>query len=86
MEGLPPISIADIDIAVKIVRECASSCKVPVGYKQSPESGWPRMAYMAKKCKDAGAKFVSCTNAVIGLPQIDIYNGGRMYYHYGRKP
>jgi len=77
-EGFPVNVAADeIDVMTEIVRETKKLVKIPVGFKMSPETGWPRMIYLAKSTLDAGCNFISCTNAPYGFSPFDIYNNGR---------
>jgi len=77
-EGFPVNVAADeIDVMVDILKAVTRKVKIPVGFKMSPETGWPRMIYLAKATYDAGAKFISCTNAPYTFSPIDIYNNGR---------
>lgn len=60
-----------------VINEITKNVKIPVGIKMTPETGFPRFIQVAKAVHDAGGKFVSCANAVVGVNPIDIYNGGR---------
>lgn len=65
-----------------ITREVAKAVNVPIGIKLSPETGFPAVAAMAKRIKDAGAKFISMVNCGVSIAPPDIYNGGRSPYPF----
>jgi len=78
MEGMPAQYISDRPLVLaEIMKAITSVVKIPVGFKMSAETGWPRFLYIAKAAYEAGAKFVSCTNVHIGINGIDIYNRGK---------
>lgn len=70
--------IADnIEIAAEITREVVKAVDIPVGVKISPETGFPRVVGLAKKLRDAGAKYIHTFNSSVGIAPPDIYNRGR---------
>lgn len=78
MRGMPLDFLADRPEELsKVLRAITSVVKIPVGFKMTPESGFPRFLYIAKAAYEAGARFVSCSNAPICVNPIDIYNRGR---------
>ncbi|MFC1905326.1 4Fe-4S binding protein [Chloroflexota bacterium] len=65
------------EIVEEITREVVKAVKIPVGVKISPETGFPRVVGLAKRIRDAGAKYVHTFNSAVGIAAPDIYNGGR---------
>jgi dihydroorotate dehydrogenase/NAD-dependent dihydropyrimidine dehydrogenase PreA subunit len=65
------------DVVEKIVREVVGAVKIPVGAKFSAEVGFPRIVDIARRVKDAGAKYIHVGGAAVGIAPPDIYNGGR---------
>jgi len=65
------------DIVEKITREVVKAVSIPVGVKISPETGFPRVIGLAKRIRDAGAKWIESTNAAVGIAPPDIFNRGK---------
>ena len=65
------------DLVEEITRSVVEAVNIPVGVKLSPETGFPRIIEMAKAVKNAGAKFINCSNNAVVIPPPDIYNGGK---------
>lgn len=65
------------DIFEKIVKESAKAVHVPVGVKLSAGVGFPLSVVVAKRCRDAGAKFITTMNATSTIIPPDIYNRGK---------
>ncbi|MBI2909069.1 MAG: hypothetical protein HYX92_15605 [Chloroflexi bacterium] len=63
-------------------RKVVDAVAIPVGVKLSPETGFPRIVETARRARDAGAKFVTCSNQAVGLAPPDIYRGGRPRWPY----
>ncbi len=66
-----------IDIVEEIVKNVVKKVNIPVGVKISPETGFPRVVELARRIKDAGAKWIHATNMAVGIAPPDIYHGGR---------
>jgi dihydropyrimidine dehydrogenase (NAD+) subunit PreA len=74
----PGLLVGDqIDLVADITEKVVRAVKIPVGVKLSPETGFPRIVEMAKKIKQAGAKFINCGNNAVVIAPPDIYHGGR---------
>lgn len=65
------------DLVEEITREVVKAVKIPVGVKISPETGFPRVVGLAKRIRDAGAKFIHTFNSAVGIAPPDIYNRGK---------
>ena len=76
--GLPTELMSNVPEALcELITEVKKKVKIPVGYKVSPEAGFPRFITIVKRTYDAGANFVTCTNAPASFNPIDIYNDGK---------
>lgn len=60
-----------------IVKEVTREVSIPVGVKLTPETGWPRVIDIARRVKNAGAKFITTANMGVTIPPPDIYNRGK---------
>jgi dihydropyrimidine dehydrogenase (NAD+) subunit PreA len=82
-EGCSPLRFGgvligdQIDIVENITNKVVQAVHIPVGVKLSPETGFPRIVELAKKIKEAGAKFINCSNNAVVIAPPDIYNGGK---------
>jgi dihydroorotate dehydrogenase/NAD-dependent dihydropyrimidine dehydrogenase PreA subunit len=65
-----------------ITREVAKAVKIPVGAKLTPEIGFPAIVGMARRIRDAGAKFISVAGCALTMAPPDIYNQGRPIYPF----
>jgi dihydropyrimidine dehydrogenase (NAD+) subunit PreA len=65
------------DLVETITREVVRTAGIPVGVKVSPETGFPRIVELARRARDAGARFLNCCHAATTIAPPDIYNGGR---------
>jgi Pyruvate/2-oxoacid:ferredoxin oxidoreductase delta subunit len=65
-----------------IIREVVAAVKIPVGAKLTPEIGFPAVVGMAKRIRDAGAKFISVAGCAVTVAPPDIYNQGRSPYPF----
>lgn len=65
------------DIVENITREVAKAVSIPVGVKLSPETGLLRVVGLARRIRDAGAKWVQSVNCGISIAPPDIYNRGK---------
>jgi dihydroorotate dehydrogenase/Pyruvate/2-oxoacid:ferredoxin oxidoreductase delta subunit len=70
------------DLVENITREVVKSVKIPVGIKLSPETGFPAIVGMARRIRDAGAKFISTVNCAVSIAPPDIYNRGKSPYPF----
>jgi dihydropyrimidine dehydrogenase (NAD+) subunit PreA len=61
----------------EIVKEVTREVSIPVGVKLTPETGWPRVIDIARRVKNAGAKFITTGNMGVTIPAPDIYNRGK---------
>jgi len=67
----------DPDIVEGIIREVVKAVSIPVGVKLTAETGFPRIVGLAKRIRDAGAKYIQVVNGAIGIAPPDIYNRGK---------
>jgi dihydroorotate dehydrogenase/NAD-dependent dihydropyrimidine dehydrogenase PreA subunit len=65
------------DIVEEITKNVVKAISIPVGVKISPETGFPRVVELARRIKDAGAKWIHVVNVAVGIAPPDIYNRGR---------
>jgi len=65
------------DIVENITREVVKAVSIPVGVKFTPETSMLSIIDLAKRVKNAGAKWVQSTNAGITIAPPDIYNRGK---------
>lgn len=65
-----------------IVRKVAQAVSIPVGVKLSPETGFPRIIDMARRIKNAGGKFINCSNNAVVIAPPDIYNRGKSKWQF----
>lgn len=66
----PEIFLPVMEVAVK-------SINLPVGFKLTPESGYPRMLYLAEGAAKLGAKHVVTTHKYFAIAPPDIWNEGK---------
>jgi len=64
-------------LAERITGAVAEAVNKPVGVKLSPETGYPRIVELARRVRDAGAKFVNCGNGAVTIAPPDIYDHGK---------
>ncbi|MFC1919831.1 tRNA-dihydrouridine synthase [Chloroflexota bacterium] len=78
LKDMPPNLLADMpELLSEVIKAVTKAVSIPVGWKASPETGYPRCLYAAKASYMAGARFVSYTNAPMSISPIDIYNKGK---------
>jgi len=65
------------EILFPIFDAVVKASKVPVGFKLTPESGFPRMMYIVEEAQKRGIKYVVTTHKYFAVAPPDIYNGGR---------
>ena len=65
------------DLAAGVVAAAAQAVNIPVGVKLSTETGFPRIVDIARRVRDAGARFVNCGNMAVTIAPPDIYRAGQ---------
>jgi len=70
MGAAPEVFIPVLEAAVKATR-------LPVGFKLTPESGYPRMMYITEEAAKIGARHVVTTHKYFAIAPPDIWNGGK---------
>jgi dihydroorotate dehydrogenase/Pyruvate/2-oxoacid:ferredoxin oxidoreductase delta subunit len=65
------------DVVEEIVRAVVEAVRIPVGAKFSADVGFPRIVGLARRIKDAGAKYIHVGGAAMGVAPPDIYNRGK---------
>ncbi len=65
------------DLIERVVGAVVAVVDVPVGVKFSAEVGFPRIVGLARRVRDAGAKYVHVGGAAVGIAPPDIYDRGR---------
>ena len=64
------------DLVERVTREVSRAVGIPVGVKISAETGFPRVIELARRIRDAGGKFITCSNFSLTVVPPDIYNRG----------
>jgi dihydroorotate dehydrogenase/Pyruvate/2-oxoacid:ferredoxin oxidoreductase delta subunit len=70
------------DIVEGITREVVKAVRIPVGVKISPETGFPDVVGLARRIRDAGARYIHTFNSAVGIAPPDIYNRGKPLWPY----
>ena len=65
------------ELVEEIVGQVVKAVGTPVGAKFSAEAGFPRIVQLAKRTRDAGARYIGVGGAAVGIAPPDIYNRGR---------
>ncbi|MDY7019183.1 MAG: 4Fe-4S binding protein [Chloroflexota bacterium] len=65
------------ELVGRITKRVTEAVNIPVGVKLSPETGFPRIIEVARKAKEAGAKFINCGNMGMTIAPPDIYRRGK---------
>ncbi|MHB1254101.1 MAG: hypothetical protein ACYCZ1_08025 [Candidatus Humimicrobiaceae bacterium] len=65
------------EILFPVFDAVVSAVKIPVGFKLTPESGFPRMMFIAEEAKKRNLKFIVTTHKYFAVAPPDIYNGGQ---------
>lgn len=65
------------EVFFPVLEAVVQATDIPIGFKLSPESGYPRMMVLAEEAKKIGAKYVVTTHKYFAVAPPDIYNGGR---------
>lgn len=74
----PGLFLGDqIDLVERVTREVSRAVSVPVGVKISPETGFPRLIELARRIRDAGGRFITCSNLGLTVAPPDIYRKGK---------
>lgn len=68
---------ASAALVAPIVKAIAEAVKIPVGFKLTPQAGFPGLMGVVEACVNNGAKFVQTTHYPLAVGPIDIYNGGK---------
>jgi len=64
-------------LAGAMTRAVVGAVGTPVGVKLSAETGFPAIVGLATTVRDAGARFINCSNGAISIVPPDIYRGGK---------
>jgi len=70
MGAAPEVFFPVLEAAVK-------ATKLPVGFKLTPESGYPRMMYITEEAAKIGARHVVTTHKYFAIAPPDIWNEGK---------
>lgn len=70
------------EIVEAIVGAVVRAVDIPVGVKFSAETGFPRIVGLARRVRDAGAKYIHVGGAAVGIAPPDIYNRGKSLWPY----
>lgn len=65
------------EVLFPVIEAVTAVAKVPVGFKLTPESGYPRMMYLVEEAQKRGIKYVVTTHKYFAVAPPDIWNGGR---------
>ncbi|MEI6157751.1 MAG: hypothetical protein WCP87_05240 [Atribacterota bacterium] len=68
------------EVFLPVLEACVKATSLPVGFKLTPEVGYPRMLYLTEEARNAGAQFVITTHKYFVVPPPDIWNGGKGKY------
>jgi len=68
------------EVLFPVLETVAEAASVPVGFKLTPESGYPRMMYIVEEAAKRNIKYVVTTHKYFAVAPPDIYNGGRGKY------
>ena len=83
LEGrFPPYSQGGLmaehpDLVERVVGAVVQAVDLPVGVKFTAEVGFPRIVGLARRVRDAGAKYIHVGGAAVGIAPPDIYNRGK---------
>ena len=65
------------EVLYPVFEAVVGAVKIPVGFKLTPEAGFPRMMNIAEEAKKRNLKFIVTTHKYFAVAPPDIYNGGR---------
>ncbi|MEN3186543.1 MAG: hypothetical protein ABDK94_02895 [Atribacterota bacterium] len=68
------------EVFLPVLEACVNATSLPVGFKLTPEVGYPRMLYLTEEARNVGARFVVTTHKYFVVPPPDIWNEGRGKY------
>ena len=68
------------EVVFPVMRAAVKATDIPVGFKLTPEAGYPRMLYIAEEAAKIGLKYVVTTHKYFAIAPPDIWNGGKPLY------
>lgn len=68
------------EILFPVLKAVLENTSLPVGFKLTPEAGYPRMMYIVEEAQKLGIKYVVTTHKYFAVPPPDIWNGGKTRY------
>lgn len=80
--GIMPLLGDSPRVLARIIEAIVQAVNIPVGFKMTGETGFPRNVVIMKAGAKAGAKFIVSLNGIITLAPPDIYNRGKPIYPY----
>jgi dihydropyrimidine dehydrogenase (NAD+) subunit PreA len=63
-----------------VLEAVTENTSLPVGFKLTPEAGYPRMMYIVDEASKRGMKYVVTTHMYFTVAPPDIWNGGKTQY------
>ena len=72
-----PLVCEHFDLVENIVKAAAKAVRIPIGVKITTEVGFPRVIDLARRIKNAGAKYIEVQNFAPTIAPPDIYNHGK---------
>lgn len=70
------------DRVAEITRAVVQAVNIPVGVKLTTESGFMQVVELARRTRDAGAKWIQAINLAVAIAPPDIYNRGKSPWPY----
>ncbi len=68
------------EVFLPVLEACVKAVDIPVGFKMTPEVGYPRMLLITEEARNLGARFAVTTHKYFVVPPPDIWNGGKGKY------
>lgn len=68
------------EVLFPVFESVVKAVDIPVGFKLTPESGFPRMMHIAEGAQKRGLKYVVTTHKYFAVAPPDIYRGGKGRY------
>lgn len=68
------------EILFPVLKSVLENTRLPVGFKLTPESGYPRMMVLVEEAQKMGIKYVVTTHKYFAVAPPDIWNGGKTQY------
>lgn len=68
------------EVLFPVMRVVKKAVDIPVGFKLTPEAGYPRMLYIVEEAANIGLKYVVTTHKYFAIAPPDIWNGGKPLY------